>query len=114
MDGQVVFKKAVRVMADVVLELVNNSGVKLEEVRWFIPHQANIRIIQSAGNRLGVPPEKVYINIDRYGNTTAASIPVCVDELWEQGKIVDGDQLILFTFGAGLTWGSCHIIWGGP
>jgi 3-oxoacyl-[acyl-carrier-protein] synthase-3 len=114
MSGQDVFKRAVRVMADVVRELVDKNGVRLEEVRWFVPHQANVRIIQSAASRLNVPKEKVYLNIHRYGNTTAASIPMCVDELWEQGNIVDGDQIILFTFGAGFTWASCHLIWGGP
>ncbi len=112
MEGQEVFKHAVRRMEQTVRDVIAKDGVEPAEVNWFLGHQANQRIIQSTQRRLGVPPEKVYINIQRYGNTTSASIPLCLDELNEEGKLKPGDKIVLFSFGAGLTWASCYLIWG--
>lgn len=112
MDGQAVFKAAVKLMGTSIERVLEKTGTPVENVDYFIPHQANARIIESTRRRLNVPEEKMYVNIDRYGNTTAASIPLCVDELNEQGKLADGTQLVLFTFGAGFVWGGCHLVWG--
>lgn len=111
MEGQEVFKRAVRVMYETVHEVLRKANCAPSEVDWFIGHQANERILRSTRERLGVSPEKLYINIDRYGNTTAASIPLCVDELNRAGKIKRGDKIVLFAFGAGLSWASAFIIW---
>jgi 3-oxoacyl-[acyl-carrier-protein] synthase III len=114
MDGQTVYKNAVRRMSQSVDELLKIAGKQAADVDWFIPHQANARIIEAVQRRLGVPAEKVYVNVDRFGNTTAATIPLCIDELSAQGKLAPGTQLVLFTFGAGFTWGSCYLVWGSP
>lgn len=114
MDGQAVYKGAVRHMYQAVDEVLKLAGVKAEEVDWFIAHQANARIIEATQRRLKVPEEKVYINVDRFGNTTAATIPMCLDELAENGKLTPGMQVVLFTFGTGFTWGSCYLVWGSP
>lgn len=111
MEGQDVFKQAVRNMEAVVRAAIGKSDTPPEAIDWFVPHQANTRIIESAYRRLGVPKEKVWINIDRFGNTTSASILLCLDEMKREGKLVAGNQVVLFTFGAGLTWGACHLIW---
>lgn len=112
MEGQEVFKHAVRRMDQTVRDVIAKDGVEPSEVDWFLGHQANQRIIQSTQRRLGVSEEKVYLNIERYGNTTSASIPLCIDELKEEGKLKPGDKVVLFSFGAGLTWASCYLIWG--
>jgi 3-oxoacyl-[acyl-carrier-protein] synthase-3 len=112
MQGREVYKHAVRRMNQVVTDVLERVHVAPSDVAWFIPHQANVRIIQSVQERLGVPMERFYINIDRYGNTTAATIPLCIDELAEQAKLTPGDKVVLFTFGAGFTWGSCYLVWG--
>ena len=114
MDGQAVYKNAVRRMSQAAEEIVKLAGRQISEVDWFIPHQANSRILEAVQRRLGVPLEKVYINVDRYGNTTAATIPLCIDELTAQGKLAPGTQLVLFTFGTGFTWGACYLVWGTP
>jgi len=114
MDGQAVYKAAVRKMYDAVDEVLKLAGKQPEEIDWFIAHQANARIIEATQRRLGVPAEKVYINIQRYGNTTSATIPLCLDELVEHGKLLPGMQVVLFTFGTGFTWGSCYLVWGSP
>jgi len=111
MEGQEVFKRAVRAMEQTVRRALAQEGVEPHEVAWFLGHQANIRIIQATQKRLEVPEERVYINIQRYGNTTSASIPLCLDELNEEGKLKPGDGVVLFAFGAGLTWASCYLIW---
>jgi 3-oxoacyl-[acyl-carrier-protein] synthase III len=114
MDGQVVYKAAVRRMSQSVEEVLKAAGKDAGDIDWFIAHQANARIIEATQRRLKVPAEKVYINVDRYGNTTAATIPLCLDELCHEGKLTPGMQVVLFTFGAGFTWGSCYLVWGSP
>ncbi len=114
MDGQAVYKGAVRHMSQSVDEVLKLAGKTAQDIDWLIPHQANARIIEAVQRRLKVPEEKVYINVDRFANTTAATIPMCLDELAEQGKLTPGMQLVLFTFGAGFTWGSCYLVWGSP
>jgi 3-oxoacyl-[acyl-carrier-protein] synthase-3 len=109
-EGKTVFKRAVIEMADVALEIVERNGLKKDNIDWIVPHQANLRIIDAAARRLNVPIEKVMVNIQRYGNTSSASIPLC---LWEwESKLKKGDNLILAAFGAGFTWGATYLKWG--
>ncbi|HEX3007309.1 MAG TPA: beta-ketoacyl-ACP synthase III [Bacteroidales bacterium] len=108
-EGQTVFKVAVSKMADVSVEMMERNNITPEELAWLVPHQANLRIIDATGRRMGLPKEKVMINIERYGNTTAATIPLC---LWEREKeLKKGDKLILSAFGGGFTWGSIYLKW---
>lgn len=108
-EGQSVFKFAVTNMADVAAEIMQRNKLKAEDIAWLVPHQANLRIIDATGRRMGLPPEKVMINIQNYGNTTAATIPLC---LWEyEKKLKKGDKIILAAFGGGFTWGSVYIKW---
>lgn len=106
MQGQDTFKIAVRTLADNSKEAVKKAGLTLEDIDWFIPHQANIRIIQATGKRLGIDPSKVICNIDKYGNTSTASIPVAAHEAFQSGKIKRGDTILLAAFGSGLTSGA--------
>ncbi len=106
MMGNETFKHAVTKMGEVALKALSQNGCKIEDVALFIPHQANLRIVSSVGKRLGVPPEKVFVNLERYGNTSAASIPIALAEAKAQGRIRSGDLVLLVAFGAGLTWGS--------
>lgn len=109
-EGKVVFKYAVSNMAQVSLDIMERNNLTHEDIDWFVPHQANIRIIDAAVARAGVAPEKVMINIERYGNTSAGTIPVC---LWEwEDKLRKGDNIILTAFGAGFSWGSVYLKWG--
>jgi 3-oxoacyl-[acyl-carrier-protein] synthase-3 len=109
-EGQSVFKFAVVNMADVAAEIMVRNKLKPEDIAWLVPHQANLRIIDATGRRMGLPPEKVMVNIENYGNTTAATIPLC---LWEyEKKLRKGDKLILAAFGGGFTWGSVYLKWG--
>ncbi len=108
-EGQAVFKFAVTNMADVAGEVIERNNLKPEDIAWLVPHQANKRIIDATANRAGVGPEKVMINIDRYGNTTNGTIPLCLWE-WEK-KLKKGDNIILAAFGGGFTWGSIYIKW---
>ncbi|MCS7053666.1 MAG: ketoacyl-ACP synthase III [Ignavibacterium sp.] len=110
-DGKAVFKVAVKGMADVSVELMELSGLKSEDVAYLVPHQANLRIIDATAERMGVSKDKVMINIDKYGNTTAATIPSCITEYYRAGKLKKGDNLILAAFGAGYTWGASHLVW---
>jgi 3-oxoacyl-[acyl-carrier-protein] synthase-3 len=110
-DGRTVFKFAVTGMADVTEDIVKKHNISSDEIKLFIPHQANLRIIDSAANRLKLPPEKVLKNIDKYGNTTAATIPLGLSEAFYDGKINKGDLLVLAAFGAGFTWGSMLVRW---
>ena len=110
-DGKAVFKVAVKGMADVSAELMEISGLKSEDVAYLVPHQANLRIIDATAERTGISKDKVMINIDKYGNTTAATIPLCLTEYYRNGKVKKGDNLILAAFGAGYTWGAAHIVW---
>jgi 3-oxoacyl-[acyl-carrier-protein] synthase-3 len=108
-EGQVVFKHAVSKMADVSVEIMERNHLTNETVNWLVPHQANIRIIEAVGNRMGLSPDKVMVNIQKYGNTSAGTIPVCLYE-WEP-QLKKGDNLILTAFGAGFTWGAVYLKW---
>ena len=110
-DGKAVFKVAVKGMADVSVELMKKNDLKSEDIAFLVPHQANMRIIDATAERMGLTKDKVMINIDRYGNTTAATIPSCLVEYYRAGKIKKGDKLILSAFGAGYTWGATYIVW---
>ncbi len=111
MSGNDVFKFAVKVMGEAAIKALENSGLSHTDVDCLIPHQANIRIIQSAAKRLKLPMEKVVINVDNYGNTSAASIPLAMDEAMKNGRLKNDDIVVLVGFGAGLTWASCVIKW---
>lgn len=111
-DGKAVFKVAVKGMADISYEIMQRNGLKAEDVSYLVPHQANLRIIAATAQRMGVSEDKVMINIDRYGNTTAATIPLCLTEYYRAGKIKKGDNLVLAAFGAGYTWGALYLTWG--
>lgn len=110
-DGQAVFKAAVVGMADVSTEIMKRNNLSPEDIKWLVPHQANLRIISATANRMGINPEQVMINIDKYGNTTAGTIPICISEWLSKGDISDGDNLVLSSFGAGFTWGSIYLKW---
>jgi len=110
-DGKSVFKVAVVGMADVSYEMMQKHNLSSDDVKYLVPHQANLRIIDATAKRMGIGPEKVMINIQKYGNTTAATIPLCLTEYYRQGKIKRGDKLILAAFGAGYTWGSGYLVW---
>ena len=110
-DGRSVFKDAVVGMADVSWEIMKKNGLTGDDVSYLVPHQANMRIISACAERMGIGMDKVMVNIDRYGNTTAATIPLCISEYWQQGKVKKGDNLILSSFGAGYTWGSIYLKW---
>lgn len=108
-EGQSVFKFAVSNMADVSAEIMEKNNLKPEDIAWLVPHQANLRIIDATGRRMGLSPEKVMINIQNYGNTTTATIPLCI---WEyENQLKKGDILILAAFGGGFTWGSIYLKW---
>ena len=110
-DGKAVFKVAVKGMADVSYELMQKNGLTGDDVAFLVPHQANMRIIDATGERMGLSREKVMRNIDKYGNTTAATIPLCLVEYYRDGKIKKGDKLVLSAFGAGYTWGASLVVW---
>jgi 3-oxoacyl-[acyl-carrier-protein] synthase-3 len=110
-DGQSVFKAAVIGMADVSVEIMKKNNLTSEDIAWLVPHQANLRIISATADRMGIGKDKVMVNIDKYGNTTAATIPICLSEWYENGKIKKGDNIILASFGAGFTWGAAYLKW---
>jgi len=110
-DGKAVFKVAVKGMADVSYELMNKNNLKSDDIAYLVPHQANMRIIDATAERMGLSKNKVMVNIHKYGNTTAATIPSCLTEYYRDGKVKKGDKLILSAFGAGYTWGSCYLVW---
>lgn len=111
MNGNEVFKFATKIMGEAAVKALENAGLTASDVDVLIPHQANIRIIQSAAKRLKMPADKVIINVDRYGNTSAASIPIALEEAVKTNKVKKGDIIVLVGFGAGLTWASCVIKW---
>ena len=111
MSGQDVYKFAVKIMGRTALASIEKAGLKPEDIDWFFPHQANLRIISAAAKRLKLPMEKVWVNVDKYANTSAASIPIAMCEAIEAGAIKKGDNLILDGFGAGLTWASIVLKW---
>jgi len=114
MEGREVFKGAVTAMAASSLEAISKSGLQPGDIDLVVPHQANQRIIEATARRLKVPMDGVVMNIARYGNTSAASIPIAMAEAWEQGQIRPGQQLLLTAFGAGLAWGSLVLDWTLP
>lgn len=114
MDGKEVFRFATRVMAQATNEALDAAGMKIEDVNWIVPHQANIRIIEAAARGLKQPMDKFIVNLERYGNTSTASIPIAMVEAIETGRIKTGDKLVMVGFGAGLTWGALTAEWTGP
>lgn len=111
MNGKETFRFAVKAMGSTVMKSLERAGLSKEDIDYFIPHQANIRIIQSAAKRLHLPMEKVFVNIEKYGNTSAASIPIALAEAQREGKLKKGEIIALSGFGAGLTWASCIMKW---
>ncbi|PNH24092.1 3-oxoacyl-ACP synthase [Staphylococcus haemolyticus] len=112
MNGREVFKFAVRIMGEASTRVVDKAGLKSDDIDMFIPHQANIRIMESARERLGIEREKMSVSVNRFGNTSAASIPLSISQELENGRIKDDDTLVLVGFGGGLTWGAMVIKWG--
>ncbi|MBS3968196.1 MAG: ketoacyl-ACP synthase III [Truepera sp.] len=113
MNGREVYKFAVRVMNTATIEALQRSGLHSDEIALFVPHQANLRIIEAARERLGLPPERVVVTVDEYGNNSTASIPLALAHALDAGRISDGDNLLLVSFGAGLTWAANVLTWGG-
>ena len=111
MDGQEVFKFAVKKVPECITQLLEETGTDKDEIKYFILHQANMRIFESIAKRLKVPMEKIPVNIERYGNTSGASIPIILDEVNRQGKLERGDKIVIAGFGAGLTWGAVLMEW---
>lgn len=110
-DGKAVFKVAVVTMADVSAEILKRNNLTGKDIDWLVPHQANLRIIDACADRMGLERSKVMINIDRFGNTTAATIPLCLSEWWTAGKLRRGQRIVMASFGAGYTWGSILMRW---
>lgn len=110
-DGKAVFKVAVVGMADVSAEIMERNNLTGDDVDWLVPHQANLRIISACADRMNLDMSKVMLNIDRYGNTTAATIPLCLSEWWLSGQLTKDQNLVLSAFGAGYTWGAMYIKW---
>ncbi|MBK9334877.1 MAG: ketoacyl-ACP synthase III [Ignavibacteria bacterium] len=110
-DGKTVFKEAVKSMADVSYEIMTKNNITSDQVSYLVPHQANMRIITACAERMGISMDKVMLNIHKYGNTTSGTIPICISEYWQEGKVKKGDYLILSSFGAGYTWGSILVKW---
>jgi 3-oxoacyl-[acyl-carrier-protein] synthase-3 len=111
MDGRQVYNFAVRVNTEVISDLLEKHGLGIDDIKWVVPHQANVRIIQAAAKRLKLPMEKFFVNIEEYANTSAASIPIALNELYESGGIERGDYLMFVGFGAGLSYGGNLLRW---
>jgi 3-oxoacyl-[acyl-carrier-protein] synthase-3 len=111
MNGSEVFKHAVRQMEDASRRVLDEAGLSVSDVDWMIPHQANYRIISSTAKRLGVPIDKVYMNIEKYGNTSSASVPIALDEAYQAGKVKKGNIILMTAFGGGLTWAAAAYKW---
>jgi 3-oxoacyl-[acyl-carrier-protein] synthase-3 len=114
MNGREIFKHAVRGMCESSEQALREAGVSRDEIKLVVPHQANLRIIEAVAKRLEVSMERVFVNLDRYGNTSAGSVPIALYEAAQAGRIVPGDLVLLTAFGGGLTWGSCVVRWGVP
>jgi 3-oxoacyl-[acyl-carrier-protein] synthase-3 len=112
MNGKEVYKFATRVVTHSAKKVLDRCGYEVEDIDLFVPHQANLRIIEGAVDKLGLPRDKVYTNLQKYGNTSSASIPLCLKEARADGRLKDGDLLLLMGFGAGLAWGACLMRWG--
>ncbi len=108
-EGRAVYKHAVTDMLTASLDVMKRNNLSVDDIDWFVPHQANLRIIEAVGGRIGVPEDKVLVNIQYRGNTSAASIPLCLDE--NKSKLKKGDKIVLTAFGAGFTWGAMYIVW---
>jgi len=106
MNGKEVFKFAARVIPESVLRVLKEAGLTLEDIKYIVPHQANMRIIEFAVKKLGIDINKFYVNLDRFGNTSSASIPIALNEMYEKGLLLKGDKIIAVGFGGGLTWGA--------
>jgi 3-oxoacyl-[acyl-carrier-protein] synthase-3 len=113
MDGKELFRRAVRTVVDSSLIALDRAGLRPQDVDLFVPHQANARIIQAAGQRLGIPEDRWVITIDRYGNTSSASIPLALGDALSTGRLDDGNVVLLSGFGGGMTWASAVLRWGG-
>lgn len=111
MDGKAVYKWATRVFSESVIEVLEQANLKLEDIDLFVPHQANLRIIEAAADYLGIDREKIIINVDRYGNTSGGSVPLALDEAYQAGRIKPGDKVLMSGFGAGLSWGTAIFAW---
>jgi 3-oxoacyl-[acyl-carrier-protein] synthase-3 len=111
MKGNDVFKHAVKRMGEAAVSALKRAGLGKEDIDYLIPHQANIRIIEATGRRLKLPPEKVFINIQKYGNVSVATIPIALHELNESGKLKDGTIVVMDAFGAGFTWAAIAYRW---
>lgn len=109
-EGRNVYKHAVTDMVESSKDIMKRNSLTVDDIDWFVPHQANLRIIEAVGGRIGIPEEKVLVNIQKQGNTSAASIPLCLDEY--KNKLKKGDKVVLTAFGAGFTWGAMYIVWG--
>ncbi len=114
MNGREVFRFATRVMTQSTLEVIQKANLSLQDIQYIIPHQANQRIIETAAKNLNLPPEKIISNIQRYGNTSTASIPIATCEAIQEGKLKAGDRVVFVAFGGGLTWGAALVQWSGP
>ena len=111
MAGQEVFKNAVRSMSEAADLALQQAGLRWEDVDLLVPHQANFRIIQATAKHVGIPMERVFVNVDRYGNMSSATIPVALDEAKEQGRLAPGMNILTVAFGAGLAWGAIAMRW---
>jgi len=111
MEGRPVFKFAVKAVESAVSQVLSNCGKSIDDISLLVPHQANLRIIESACNRLGFPMDRVMVNIGKYGNTSSASVPIALGEALAEGRVRHGDLLVLVAFGAGLSFGAAAIIW---
>ncbi|MGN0236936.1 MAG: beta-ketoacyl-ACP synthase III [Lepagella sp.] len=109
-EGRVVYKNAVTDMLNSSLSVMERNNLSVDDLDWFVPHQANLRIIEAVGSRIKIPEEKILVNIQHYGNTSAASIPLCLDEY--KHKLKKGDKIVMTAFGAGFTWGAMYLVWG--
>ena len=112
MDGKAVYKFATRVPAQSATRLLEKCGRTIDDIDLLVPHQANLRIIEATTKKLGIDPARVFTNVQRYGNTSAASVPICLSEARDEGRLKDGDLVLMIAFGGGLTWGSCLMEWG--
>jgi 3-oxoacyl-[acyl-carrier-protein] synthase-3 len=113
MEGHSVYVHAIRGMAEATLAVLAEAGLTLDQVDWIVPHQANGRIVEALAEKLEINPARVYSNIARYGNTSAASVPICLDEMNELGLLREGQRIVLCSFGTGFTWGATLVVWGG-
>jgi 3-oxoacyl-[acyl-carrier-protein] synthase-3 len=112
MDGQAVFKLAVRVVPDAIAEVARRAGLQPDDIDWIVPHQANQRILEAVARAARLPFERIISTIERYGNTSSASVPISIWEAANDGRIKPGDRLILVAFGGGFSWAACAVTWG--